>query len=763
MQKRVYCIIIGLLVFCSQVYADSFTATQIKFVCLKRISSDTALSYLPVRPGDEITPAISDQIINDLYKTGFFSNVSLSEQGSTLIINVAERPIISKLVLSGNKVVPSKELLKVLREMNIAEGYEYNRSTLKTIETALLDEYYSHGKYNARINIQVVPAENDSVAVYINISEGLTATIKQINIIGNEAFSEHKLSDQFQLTTPSLFSFINHDDQYSSEKLAGDLDKLTAYYLNRGYIHFRIDSSQVSMTPDRKHVYITIKIIEGAQYKFSGYQFSGNLILPKNQLQPLVQVKAGNVFSKQAVIDSEKAIGDALGAKGYSEAKISVQPAIDEQNKTIFVTFTIHPGQRIYVRHVYFVGNSSTNDFAFRREITQMEGGLISTQAIKNSKQNIQQLRFVSDVEVTPHPVPGKPNEVDVGYKVTTVPAGEVTAWVGYSDVDGLLFNIGLNQQNVLGTGNAFSVNASYSASMLSAQVSYFNPYYTTWGVGRGFNLYASHYNADQANTADYALDSYGGAVNYSIPLAQYDSLQFSIGLNDSYLQSSSSPATVITNFVNRYGRSFFQIPVSLGWNHNSLDKAVFPTLGLVQNAGVSVDVPVEKNSLEFYKLSYGFDYYHPVYEQFIAQLRGDTGYGNGYGKFSQLPFFENFYAGGMGSVRGYTANTLGPQDNNGDSVGGNLYFDASVGLIFPNPFSRSLRTTWFVDAGDVYNTYSMTSQGVTNPDKASVRYSTGIEFDWLSPIGMLNFSLAKAINPSKYDDTTPFQFNIGT
>lgn len=749
----------------AKAYALDFVAQKIEFQGLQRINQDTAMSYLPVRPGSTINTTTSDKIIQDLFKTGFFSNVSLSRKGNVLIVNVQERPVIRKITLSGNKVIPSKELLKVLKQMDIAEGYEYNNSVLTSIRNALISQYYSHGKYNARVDVEATPEEKNGVDVAINISEGVTAVIKQINIIGNQVFPEKKLLDQFKLTTPGIFTIISHDDQYSSDKLAGDLETLKSYYLDRGYLKFQINSVQVSLTPDRKHVYIAIKVTEGPQYKFSGYDLTGKLILPKKVLEQNIQINSGEIFSRQQMINGQTSIADALGAIGYYRAHVDTQTKVNDDSKTVFVTFNVDPGRRVFVRHINFIGNSDTNDFAFRRALTQMEGGLISTTALDQSKQNLQQLPFVKDVDVSTQPVPGTTNQVDLNYKVSTYPAGEVKAGVGYSDVDGILLNTSLNEQNVFGTGNAFSANVSYSASLLSANISYFNPYYTPWGVGRGFSVYGSHYNAEALNISNYATDNYGFAINYSIPIASHDSFQFGFGLDYLMLRPSSDPSNIIAQFVNEHNKNFTQIPFNLGWTHNSLNRAVFPTRGVLQNLGLTISAPLSRQSLEYYKTNYSLDFYQPLYQSFIAKLSTDAGYGNGYGMFNQLPFFKNYYMGGMGSVRGYDANTIGPQDNEQNSIGGNLMFDSSVNIIFPNPFSRSLRTSVFVDAGNVYVTgkYANNKNFYAHRDNNGLRYSSGLEFDWLSPVGMLNFSLAKAINPSKYDSPELFQFNVGT
>ena len=761
----------------TQAFALNFTVSRINVTGLQRIPKQTVLSYMPIRPGQEITTAKSNNVIKKLYATGFFKNVSLSQSGTTLNVHVVERPLISKIVLSGNKVVPTKALLKVLKGMNIAQGYEYNQAVITNIKTALLDQYYSHGKYNAKIHItHALNRKNNTVAVYINISEGLTAAIKQIKVIGNHKFTEKEVLGQFTLSTPGLLTFYTHDDQYSSDRLSSDLDHLHAFYLNHGYLKMKIDSEQVSLTPDKKHVYILVKITEGSQYKFSGYRITGQAIVPKAKLNKLVTIKKGEIFSKQQIVAGEKAIGDELGSKGYAWANISAHNTLNEKNKTIFVTYKISQGRRVYVRRILFKGNAHTNDSAFRRELTQMEASMVSTRQISYSKQSLLQLPFVKNVQVQKKPVPGRNNEEDLIYNITTAPAGEIMAGVGYSDVDGLMVNASLSQQNFFGTGNAFSMNASYSASMLQAGVSYFNPYYTPWGVGRGYSLYAQRYDASKANSADFTTNDYGGTINYVIPLARFNAINFSFGIDYLTLQLNNNPAKIMTAFKQRHGKRFLQVPINLSWTYNSFNRAIFPTQGLMQNLGISFSAPVRSASLEYYKASYGFVYYHPIYHSFVGRLGSNVAYGNGYGAYKYLPFFKNYLMGGMGSVRGYEANTLGPRDSNGDTIGGNLMFNATASIIFPNPIGQSVRTSLFVDAGNVYNTYSMgrfntppPSANNTNPvpviqpDAAGLRYSAGLEIDWLSPLGLLNFSLAKAINPHKGDSTSIFQFNIGT
>lgn len=744
--------------------AFAFVVHSIRFQGLKHISPKTAMSYVHIKTGRNFSAADSTQVIQALFKTGFFQDVKLLRDGNTLIIKVQERPVISRIKLSGNKVIKAKELLQVLRKLNIADGYEYNRSSLKIIRTALLSQYYAHGKYNARVHVSATQLKNNRVAIDIAISEGLVSTIKQIHIIGNHKFSEKNLLGQFKLSTPGFFSWFTHDDEYSSEKLAGDLHALSDFYLNHGYLKMRIESSQVSLSPDRKHVYIVIKIAEGPQYHFSGFNLAGKLIVSRKKLRSLVSIKSGDIYSKQEVVASEKAMGYAIGDKGYARVKITPTNMVLEKKHTVNIQFNIKPGRIIYVRHITFTGNEHTDDNALRRALTQMEGGMATSTHLTNSKRNLMLLPFVQNVQEVVTPVPGKNNEEDINYKMATYPGGEIQAGVGYSDLDGFLINASLSQSNFYGTGNQFSISASRSQSTLNGTISYYNPYYTPWGVGRGFSVYASRFNAGKQNIADYATNNYGAAVNYSIPLSLHNSLQLGIGVDYLHIALGEDPANVMNQFQQSHGNTFEQILLNAGWTFNDLDRTVFPTKGLFQNLALTVSAPVARHSLKYYTGDYKAHFYYPIYHSFIFTSRAEIGYGNGYGEFQELPFFKNFYAGGLGTVAGYTANTLGPQDQNGNALGGDILVAARLGIIFPNPISKSLRTLAFVDGGNVFDTKASELVKSINPDSNGLRYSAGLEVDWLTPFtGVLKFSVAKAINPSKGDDTSIFQFNIGT
>ncbi|PIQ43465.1 MAG: outer membrane protein assembly factor BamA [Gammaproteobacteria bacterium CG11_big_fil_rev_8_21_14_0_20_46_22] len=745
-------------------HASAFVIKRIRFEGLGRISTATAMSHMPVKVGEDLTPEKSNEVIKDLYKTGFFKNVQLLEDSGTLIVKVEVLPVVSKITISGNKVIKTKELLQVLQKMNIAEGYEYNRTSLKQIRSALLSQYYSHGKYNARVSVTHHSLSHDRMAINIAISEGVVAKIKQIRVIGHQAFTEHDVLSQFKLSTPGLFSWFTHDDEYSSEKLQADLEALKNFYLNKGYLKMSIDSSQVSLSPDRKQVYIVVKITEGPQYHFSGFKLAGRLILPRQQLRALVPIHDGDVYSKDAIVSAEKAIGFAIGDKGYARSEIVPKDAVDEKTHRVFITFNINPGRRVYVRRITFSGAPHTNDNAFRRALTQMEGEEASSTKLANSKQQLQLLPFVQGVDEQVKPVPGRRNEEDINYNMQTYPGGEIQAGVGYSDLDGFLVNASLSQSNFYGTGNQFSVSAQRSQSTLSGSLNYYNPYYTPWGVGRGFNLYASRFDADKQNISDYATNNYGFGMNYSIPMSLHNSIQAGVGLDYLHLIISGSAAPVMTQFKDQHGDTFLQFLFNTGWTFNNLNRSVFPTKGIYSNLGLTLSAPASKRGLEYYTGDYTFRFYQPLFASLVFMTREEVGYGGGYGAYQRLPFFKNFYAGGMGTVAGYEGNTLGPQDANGNALGGNTLATARAGIIFPNPISKSLRTMAFVDGGNVFDTKSTAQEKADNPDRNGLRYSAGLEVDWLTPFtGVLKFSFAKAINPARQDNKNIFQFNIGT
>lgn len=749
---------LSLLVLCISltVYANNgFIVKNIQINGLQGISRATVLSYVPVKIGDRIDNTKTIQIIRSLFKTGFFSNVTLDRKNTTLIINVQQRPVIGQVTITGNKLIPTDKLKESLKKIGFTEGQTFDQSTLTEIKASLVRQYFLVGKYNARVTTQIKLQERNRAAIHIIISEGKTAKIHSIKIIGNHLFTENTLLHQLHLAPSNLLSFFTKSDQYSPDKLAADLESLRAYYMDKGYIKFNIISSQVSLNPDRKNVYITIRIYEGGQYHISGFTVTGKTILPKNKIVDLIQkeIKKGTIFSRKNLIQAYKNISTALGIKGYANASVNAVPKINDHNNTVFLIFVINPGQRIYVRHITFSGNYRTNDEVFRRELRQMEAGLLSSQNINESKRNLLNLPYVQNVEVATTPVPNKPNQVDLNYKITGSSPASISGGLGYSQINHFSLNASVTHKNVLGTGNWLSLSGYYSHPQVSLDLTYYNPYITPSHIGRSIHVYASKFNADKANVTDYATDTYGASVIYNFPLSEYQTFSLGGGVEHDILDLGSNPPIESLTFRNKYGKYFTQGQLSASWIYQNFDRLLFPTSGSMLSASSTATVPVSNKSLEYYTVFIGGTFYQPFYNQFIGKLNANTGYGNGYGKYDTLPFFKNYYAGGFDTVRGFEGNTLGPKDSNGEPLGGKFIYYGSATLYFPNPFGQSLRTGLFVNGGNVNDKISMTN----------IRYSTGLEIDWRSPMGVLNFAFSKALNARAGDNTNIFDFTIGT
>jgi len=756
--------------------ANAFIIKSIRVEGSGGVNQDTVLNYLPVHVGDNFSAADSANVISALYATGLFSNVSLAQQGNTLIVQVVGRAIISSVVVTGNKTIPTDKITEVLKNVGLSAGQVFDHSVLDRMTRSLKSEFDSIGKYNATVTPIVTPQPRNRVAIQIQISEGQTVVVKQITIIGNHAFRESTLIRQMTITTPRLWSFFTHGDTYSQDKLNESLDAIQSYYLDRGYLHFKVDSTQATLTPDRKYIYLVIHVTEGCVYRISGYQFAGNLILPQEQMNSAINFTSGSIFSRKAIRCATDAMSHMLGDMGYLFASINVDPQIDEQNKDVFLTFYVDPGNRVYVRRINFIGNTKTEDVVLRRMMPQMEGGIASTSNIEQSERQLNLTGFLADpVHTETVPIPGIPDQVDLNYRLNEAPSASATVGAGYG-TQGYVLNAGVNQPNFLGTGNSLGVNFSNGLYMTSGSISYVNPYYTDDGISRGFTIYGQHTTPGRVNIVSYTTDIYGGTINYSIPVsANGDSIQFGYGYQDLDLHVGSSPSVQLQNFVNSYGTRFNQLMVNGGWSRNTWDKAIFPTCGTYQSANAQLSLPVNHHAADYYKLTYNLNYYHPITKSFIFMAKGIVGYGNGFGVSNGLPFFTNFYAGGIGStgeVRGFQANSLGPRDYiydangniiRGDPLGGNELVAGTLGIIFPNPVGEDkLRTMAFFDSGNVYSSKASVIGGTS---AGPMRCSAGVAADWRVPVMnvLMEVAFAKALNPQHGDDTRLFDFSMGT
>ena len=741
---------------------DGFIVRDIKVTGLERVSLGTVLNYVPIQVGEEIDANDTPKIIRALYDTGFFQSVVLEREGSTLLISVVERRTIGAISLIGNKEIPSDKMKDLLKELGLVKGRVFQRASLERLEKELKQAYSAHGKYNAHIEEKVTTLTENRVNIQVNISEGRVSRIREIKIIGNHDFSTNELLPELTLSERGLLTYFTKKDQYSKMTMDASLEALRSFYLDRGYIKFNIISSQVLLSPDKKDVYIQIRIEEGPQYHFAGYSLVGKYILPKEKLDALVLVNPGEVFSRKKVTESISEIGLALGDIGYGFPAINADPKIDEAQRTVWINFIIEPGRHVYVRQINFHGNTKTLDSALRSMIRQDEGALLSLHNIKQSERQLQFLKYLKNVNIKTTPVPGTNNQVDLDVSVEEAPSAEATASVGYG-TNGPQVNAALNQYNFMGTGRTVGLafNASYWGQDYS--FNYYNPFYTNTGIGRGFDVYYQTVDPRHLNVSTYSSDRYGADVNYNVHFGELSNMQFGYGYQGLNITNVGGVQQV-QNFVTLYGRDFNQLRLTAGWNRNSYDKSPYPTQGINQQAGVMFALPASSGSFDYYKLAYQTRVYVPLFKGFIFTALGNVGFGNTFDN-QGLPFYENYFAGGIaqpGQVRGYASYSLGPKDAYGNALGANLLTNASVGLILPYPLSReTFRTMLFVDAGNAFN-YG-TPAALTGIDAGPLRYAGGLSVEWHSPFGPLAFSIAMPMNKQRFDREQVFQFALSS
>ena len=764
---RSVCLVLGLLFLLPAWAFQSFVIKNIRVEGLQRISVGTVFNYLPLKKGDRVDEDASSDAIRALYKTGFFKNVVLEREGDTLVVLVVERPAIASLNIAGNAAVPYDKLMESLKQIGFAEGRIFDRAMLDNVEQELKRQYLSLGKYGVRLESKVTPEARNRVAIRIDIAEGEVARIKSIDIIGNKVFSDDELLKQFQLGTTPAFSLFSTKDQYSKQKLSGDLEKLRSYYLDRGYINFDIESTQVSITPDRRQVYITVNVHEGDKYTVRDVRLSGKTILPEKALRKLISVKPGELFSRQQVTDSTKRISERLGDVGYAFANVNAIPDLDKEKKEVSLTFFVDPGKRVYVRRVNITGNAKTEDEVVRREIRQMEDGWLSTQRIKRSRTRLNRLGFFDEVNVETPTVPGTADQVDANINLKERDAfGALSFGVGYGDANGFLVNASISQQNFLGTGKHFSVVFNNSTVNQIYSFNFTDPYYTLNGVSRSFNFAYRTTNYDNANIVNYATDTINAGVGYGIPTSEFDMFRWGLNYDGTKIKTYTDTSATIVNFCTDNASlddcSFDAYKANASWSHDTRNRAIFPTRGSLQLLATEVALPAGGKSVSFYKARYQYRGYWPFTDKLTFSANGELSYGDSYGDTSELPPFERYYAGGTRTVRGYKANTLGPKDENGDPTGGNARVIGGAELIFPSPFAengKQVKLSAFLDMGNVYDT-RLSGEGV---DLGDLRYSVGLSLVWLSPMGALNFNIANPLNSKPGDDTESFQFTLGS
>ncbi|MBI3545244.1 MAG: outer membrane protein assembly factor BamA [Gammaproteobacteria bacterium] len=738
---------------------ESFVVKDIRVEGLQRISAGTVFNYLPTKVGDTFTEAKSQDAVRALFKTGFFRDVQIARDKDVLIVTVVERPSIAGIKIVGTKEMSQDDLKKGLKEIGLAEGRVFNKSLLERVEQELRQQYFSRGYYAVVINPTVTPLERNRVDINIDVAEGKVARIREINLVGNSLFTDKKLLKMFTIGPKPWYAFFSSRDKYSKQKLEGDLERLRNFYQDQGFLEFSIDSTQVSITPDKESIYISINITEGKKYTVTGYKLAGTFVVPEAELNKLVTVKPGSFFSRKDVTESSKKITDRLANDGYAFANVNAIPDVDKEKSQVSFTFFVDPGRRVYVRRINFSGNVATRDEVLRREMRQFEGGWYNAEKIQRSRVRLQRLGFFDDVNVETPAVPGTADQVDLNVAVKERPTGNLLLGVGYSDTDGFLLNASVTQSNLFGSGKELSVSFDNSRSTTNFNIRYVNPYYTKDGISRGFNLFSSTVDASRADTAAYTVDTQGVGVFFGIPLSEDNSINLGADVEKIDLHVNSSSAQVAQDFVAKYGSSNTVFKATLGWSHDSLDNLLLPTSGSLQRVTAELGVP--GSDIEYYKLSYLAGRYWPLSSYFTFKVKTELGYGNGYGNSTNLPFYKNYFAGGSNTVRGYRSNSLGPKDvlPPNDPIGGNRRILGNMELLFPLPGTssdnKSIRLGLFVDTGMVYGVNERT-------DLSQLRSSAGIAFNWYSPVGPLSFSYAVPLRDKPGDRKESFQFTLG-
>lgn len=734
---------------------ETFTVSDIRLEGLQRISAGTVFTYLPVKAGDPLTRHRSQEAVRELFKTGFFDDVRLERDGDVLVVFLHERPALADVNITGNESIETEDLLTSLRGIGLAEGRVFNPAILEQVEQELRRQYISQGKYSIRLETEVIPLERNRVELNLKIVEGWVAKIRNINIVGNAAFDDEKLLDQFESGVPGSFTFFSSKDEYSRAKLAGDLEKLRSYYLDRGFLNFNIDSTQVSITPDKKDIYITVNVSEGNQYAVSEVMLAGDLVVAESELQPLLKIQAGDSFSRKQVTESSAALTERLGEDGFAFSNINTIPEVDETRNEVKLTFFVDPGKRVFVRRISITGNYKTHDEVIRRELRQYEGAMLSGKSLKLSRERLNRLGYFQDVSIETPLVPGEDDKVDIVVKVTETPSGNIVASVGYSDTQGVIFNLSLNQENFLGTGSKVGFAFNNSDVSKTYSFSYNNPYYTLDGVSRGFSVYRRETDAGDASVSDYTTDEIGASVNYGIPVTEFDRFGLGFGLKNTALGTTASTPAEILEFIGANDDSFDTATLTLSWTRDTRDRAFFANEG----SSIRASLELTGGDIEYYKFNYQHRWFHTWSNDLTLGLKGTLGFGEGIGPTQALPFYENYYAGGVSSVRGFDGNSLGPKDSNRNPLGGNLKVLGSAELIFLPPWletSDSVRMSAFIDTGNVFDTTT------GEYDSSELRASVGIALNWFSPIGPIVFSYAEPIQEKAGDEIENFQFTLG-
>ena len=778
-----------------------FRVGNIRVEGLQRVSEGTVYNYLPVNIGDRLTPQRVREAIRALYDTGFFRDVEMRRDGSTLVVAVLERPSIESFEVKGNKDIKTEDLHKSLRNVGLSTGKTFDRSVLEDVKQFLTDQYFSRGKYAVRIDAQVEEVPGNRVKIKIDIKEGKRAKIRQINLVGNQSFEEKDVLDDFELKTPNWLSWYKQDDRYSRESLQGDLEKLRSYYMDRGYANFDITSTQVAIAPEKDDSFVTVNVSEGEVFKLGEVKLAGTFVVPEEELRRYLLVKPGETFSKKQITATQELIQNRLGMDGYAFAKVDPVPTPDDGKKEVALTFFVDPGNRVYVRHIVFNGVTKINDEVLRREMRQLEGGWLSNALVERSKQRLQRLPYVEKVESETKPVPGSPDLVDVEFEIKEGPSAQLGGGVGYSESQSFILNGNYADSNFMGTGERISVDLNSGRYSKVYGVSHTNPYTTIDGVARTLSLTYRDVTQFVSASSDFSSETLALGVDYGYPITEFQALRVGLSAQRASLLTGQGSAEQARQWVRSngkfreefipeqdYGNGFIQPPTSLettrfdtlelvvGWNYDSRNRALFADRGMRHSLSLSYTLPL--SDVEYFTANYEYLQYVPLFGRWTLSVGAEFGYGMDIGKTTALPPFRNFFAGGPDTVRGYRESRLGPKDSFGNPYGGNMKVVGRAEIIVPTPekWRASARVSLFYDIGNVFSTgnrYSFTGVDGVTPVEYEFKYdrlkqSAGLAVQWLAPLGIFRFSYGIPLNPFRgdgvqfQDEEERFQFSVG-
>jgi outer membrane protein insertion porin family len=766
MNKNLIGGVVAALFATSAAAIEPFVVKDIRVEGIQRTEAGTVFSYLPVKVGDTMNDEKAAKAIKALFATGFFKDVRLEVENGVLLVLIDERPAIAAVNFSGLKAFEKDQILKGLREVGLAESRIFDRALVERAEQELKRQYLSRGYYSVSLTTKVTPMERNRVSIDFKIEEGDIAKIRQINIVGARQIPEKELLEIFELRTPGWMTWYTKNDQYSKQKLAGDLENLRSYYLNRGYLEFSIDSTQVSITPDKQDIYITVNVSEGLKYTVSTIQLAGDLRVPEADLRKLISLKPGEVFSREKLTETTKAISDRLGNDGYAFANVNASPELDKEKRLASFTIFVDPGRRVYVRQVNITGNTRSRDEVIRREVRQMESSWYDGEKINKSRTRIDRLGYFEDVTLETPPVPSVTDQVDVNVNVKEKATGNIMLGAGFSSSEKLVLSGSIQQQNLFGSGKTVGVQVNTSKVNKVYSLSYTDPYYTIDGVSRGFDIYDRKTDTSSLNTiGSYGSSSIGGGVRFGLPVAEDDYVSLGLSFDSTELTMNSTSPSVYQQYVNEFGATNTTMLATAGWLTETIDSRLYPTRGGSHRIVGELGLPAGNlGTLRYYRATYQRQEFIPLpwFRNTTLMLNGEAGYARGYGGRA-LPFFKNYYAGGIGSVRGYDSGSLGPKvvDSFGNEsrLGGNRRLVGNAELLFPMPgtgLDKSVRLGAFFDVGQVWGQNQKVSLG-------DMRYSAGVSLAWSSPMGPLKFSFASPFNKKPDDKIQRFQFQMGT